>query len=58
MELKHASRPMGIVLVVKLPRRAGGYTFTSLPPNAAQTFRLRGRHGTTTIRFDYRVPNG
>ena len=43
---------------VKLPRRAAGFTFTSLPPNAAQTFRLRGRSGTTTIRFDYRVPNG
>ena len=43
---------------VKLPRRAAGFTFTSLPPNAAQTFRERGRNGTTTIRFDYRVPNG
>ena len=43
---------------VKLPRRAAGFTFTSLPPDAAQTFRLRGRNGTTTIRFDYRVPNG
>ena len=43
---------------VKLPRRAAGFTFTTLPPDAAQTYRLRGRNGTTTIRFDYRVPNG
>jgi hypothetical protein len=42
----------------KLPRKAAGFTFTSLPPNAPQTFRLRGRDGTTTIRFDYVVPNG
>ena len=43
---------------VKLPRKAAGFTFTTLPPNAAQTFRERGRDGTTTIRFDYVVPNG
>jgi hypothetical protein len=43
---------------VKLPHKAAGYTFTSLPPNAAQTYRERGRRGATTIRFDYRVPNG
>lgn len=43
---------------VKLPRRAAGFTFTTLPPDAAQTYRERGRKGTTTIRFDYRVPNG
>ena len=43
---------------VKLPRQVAGFTFTSLPPNAAQTYRERGRRGTTTIRFDYRVPNG
>jgi hypothetical protein len=29
-----------------------------LPPNAAQTYNERGRKGTKTIRFDYRVPNG
>lgn len=40
------------------PRSAGGFTFTTLPTTAAQTFRERGRRGTTSIRFDYRVPNG
>jgi hypothetical protein len=40
------------------PRSAGGFTFTTLPTSAAQTYRERGRRGTTSIRFDYRVPNG
>jgi hypothetical protein len=43
---------------VKLPRKVAGFRFTSLPPDAAQTYRLRGRRGSTTIRFDYVVPNG
>jgi hypothetical protein len=43
---------------VRLPRKVAGFRFTQLPPNAAQTYRLRGRNATTTIRFDYRVPNG
>jgi hypothetical protein len=43
---------------VRLPRNVAGFRFTSLPPNAAQTYRLRGRRGATTVRFDYRVPNG
>jgi hypothetical protein len=43
---------------VRLPRNVAGFRFTSLPPNAAQTYRQRGRRGATTIRFDYRVPNG
>jgi hypothetical protein len=43
---------------VKLPHQVAGFTFTTLPPNAAQTFREQGRKETTTIRFDYRVPNG
>ena len=43
---------------VKLPRTVEGFAFTTLPANAAQTYRERGRKGTTTIRFDYRVPNG
>ena len=43
---------------VRLPRKVAGFRFTSLPPDAAQTYRLRGRRGTTTIRFDYVVPNG
>jgi hypothetical protein len=40
------------------PRSILGFTFTELTPNAAQTYRVRGRKGTTSIRFDYRVPNG
>jgi hypothetical protein len=43
---------------VALPRSVAGFRFTSLPPNAAQTYNERGRRRTTTIRFDYRVPNG
>jgi hypothetical protein len=43
---------------VKLPRSVAGFTFTTLPPDAAQTYRERGRRQSTTIRFDYRVPNG
>jgi hypothetical protein len=42
----------------KTPRTAAGYTFTTLPATAAQTYRERGRKGTTSIRFDYVVPNG
>jgi hypothetical protein len=34
------------------------FTFTTLAPNAAQTYRERGRKRSKTIRFDYRVPNG
>jgi hypothetical protein len=41
-----------------LPRSVDGFTFTSLPVKAAQTFRMRGRKGKVTIRFDYVVPNG
>jgi hypothetical protein len=43
---------------LRLPRSVAGFRFTTLPPNAAQTYRERGRRRTTTIRFDYRVPNG
>jgi hypothetical protein len=43
---------------VKLPHAVAGFTFTRLPVHAAQTYRLRGTRGRTTIRFDYRVPNG
>jgi hypothetical protein len=42
----------------KPPRLVDGFAFTTLPPTAAQTFSERGRRRTTTIRFDYRVPNG
>jgi len=43
---------------VRLPRAVLGFRFRRLPPNAAQTYRLRGRRGSATIRFDYVVPNG
>src|SRR4051794_23081816 len=43
---------------VRLPRHVDGFTFTDVPPNAAQTFSEVGRRSATTIRFDYRVPNG
>jgi hypothetical protein len=43
---------------LKLRGRVAGFTFTTLRPNAAQTFRLRGVKGATTLRFDYVVPNG
>ena len=40
------------------PRSVAGFAFTTLRPDAAQTYRERGRRGTVTIRFDYLVPNG
>jgi hypothetical protein len=43
---------------VKLPRNVMGFHFTTLAPDQAQTYNERGRRGATTIRFDYRVPNG
>ena len=43
---------------LKLPKKVLGFAFTTLKPDAAQTFNERGRKGATTIRFDYRVPNG
>jgi hypothetical protein len=43
---------------LRLPRHVKGYTFTTLAPDAAQTYRLRGRNGAKTLRFDYVVPNG
>jgi hypothetical protein len=43
---------------VKLPRSVEGFTFTTLRATEAQTYRERGRRRATTIRFDYRVPNG
>ena len=42
----------------KLPRSVDGFTVTDLPATQAQTYRLRARRHTTSIRFDYRVPNG
>ena len=43
---------------VRLPKSVSGFTFRELEPNAAQTYRLRGRRDETSIRFDYVVPNG
>ena len=43
---------------VELPEEVRGFKFKELPPNAAQTYRLRGRRGAKSIRFDYVVPNG
>ena len=43
---------------LQLPHQVKGYTFKTLPPNAAQTYRLRGTDGARTLRFDYVVPNG
>jgi hypothetical protein len=43
---------------LKLPRHVRGFVFTTLAPTEAQQFRLRGRRGATTIRFNYFVPNG
>jgi hypothetical protein len=43
---------------VKLPKKVAGFKFKSLPPDEAQTYRQRGRKGSTTLQFDYRVPNG
>jgi hypothetical protein len=42
----------------EVPTRVNGWQFESLEPNAAQTFRLRGRKGSVRINFDYVVPNG
>ena len=42
----------------KVPKSAGGFTWTELPPTAAQTYRLRGVKGKTRVNFDYVVPNG
>jgi hypothetical protein len=43
---------------VALPRFVAGFTFTTLPAHVAQTYRERGRARSTTIWFDYRIPNG
>jgi hypothetical protein len=43
---------------VRLPRNVDGYRFVSLPPTAAQTYRMRGVREATRINFDYVVPNG
>ena len=43
---------------IRLRRTVEGFRFTTLPPNAAQTYRLRGRQGSVSLRFDYVVPNG
>ena len=41
-----------------MPRSVDGFRFTTLDAHEAQEFRQRGQMGTTTIWFDYRIPNG
>ncbi len=41
-----------------VPRSVAGFRFTTLPAHEVQAFRERGRSATTTIWFDYRIPNG
>lgn len=43
---------------VRLPRHVFGFAFKTLPAREAQSYNERGRRSATTIRFDYRVPNG
>jgi hypothetical protein len=43
---------------VRLPKNVEGFAFATLPSEISQTYVERGRKGRTTIRFDYRVPNG
>jgi hypothetical protein len=43
---------------VKLPRHVRGFAFKTLPATEFQEYRERGRKGTRTIRFRYRIPNG
>ena len=43
---------------LRLPRLIEGFRFTTLRSQAAQTYSERGRRRSTTIRFDYVVPNG
>jgi hypothetical protein len=43
---------------LNVPKSVSGFSFTTLPATEAQQYRERGRKGATTIRFDYRVPNG
>jgi hypothetical protein len=43
---------------VRLPRTVLGFRFTTLAPDAAQSYNERGRRGATAIRFEYVVPNG
>jgi hypothetical protein len=41
-----------------MPRSVDGFRFTTLDAHQAQEFRERGQLGTTTIWFNYRIPNG
>jgi hypothetical protein len=43
---------------VVIPKSVLGYRFVVLRPDAAQTYAMRGRRGSVTVRFDYVVPNG
>lgn len=41
-----------------MPRSVDGFGFTTLDAHEAQEFRERGQMASTTIWFDYRIPNG
>ena|SRR6185312_2865050 len=41
-----------------MPRSVDGFRFTTLDAHEAQEFRERGQMATTTIWFEYRIPNG
>jgi hypothetical protein len=43
---------------VRHPRNVSGFASLELPAKAGQTYRLRGRRGATSIRFDYVVSKG
>lgn len=43
---------------IRPPRSVDGFSFANLAVRAAQTYRERGHRRTTTIWFDYMVPNG
>jgi hypothetical protein len=43
---------------LRLPRSIDGFSFTTLPAKEPQEYRERGQKRGTTIRFEYRVPNG
>jgi hypothetical protein len=43
---------------VRVPHQVDGFTFKTLPATQAQQYREQGSRGSTTIRFDYFVPNG
>jgi hypothetical protein len=41
-----------------VPRSVAGFRFATLRAHEVQAFHERGQSATTTIWFDYRIPNG